>query len=775
VRAAPALLDRPFLSIISFIGERDARLSVHLAMGDYKKQTGVLLRAHTCRSTAEPSEETTMRTRLHWRRTCSAGLALAAGGALLVGFAPPAAARITGITITTTTSPAFGGTSFGSTGQYEQLDGTATGEIDPKDPLNAVIQDIELAPRNARGMVEYAMDISILKPIDTSRGNHTILYDVVNRGNKSLPALNIGTTTANPAGDGFLEARGYTLAWSGWEGDVTTGIKIVLPVATNRDGSPITGRVRAEYILNATPAGTVDVTAPPAYEAVSTDNSGATLTQRVHQDDAKQIIPASQWAFADCTATPFPGVPSTKKVCLLGNFDTNHIYELVYTAKNPTVTGIGFAATRDFVAFLRNENDSRRHHGHDGEDGDRDRDDDHDRGHDGQAAAPPTPPNPLGSSIQTAIIYGSSQSGRWIRTFLQLGFNEGMDGSKVFEGAIPHKSSNRGAFNVRFAQPTRLSGTQHTEKQFPGQETPQSWDESHDPIAGITAGQLERCRKSETCPKITATVTDTEYWQSLMSLNTTDARGRHDFAIPGNVRIYHFAGTQHGGGDPLQAVTVVPAAPRNCQLSTNPNPFIPGQRALLVALQQWIVDRREPPASLYPSLARHSLVPVSQIHQPFVPAVNFTLAGVAAQRFHLDRGHRFDEEDVSGIMAEPPVAGEGYALLLPAVDADGNDIDGLRNTNMAAPLGTYTGWNPRKANFSEGDACDLTGGYIPFAKTPALRAAGDPRPSLQERYPTHAAYVAKVTAAANQLVQQRLLLQQDADLIIAQANAAAVP
>jgi hypothetical protein len=716
-----------------------------------------------------------MSTRLHRRRTCSAGLALAAGGALLVGFAPPAAARITGLTITTTTSPAFGGTSFGSVGQYQQLDGTATGEIDPKDPLNAVIQDIELAPRNARGMVEYSMDISIWKPIDASLGNHTILYDVVNRGNKNSPAFNIGGS-ATALGDGFVETQGYTLVWSGWEGDITSGVKIVLPVATNRDGSPITGRVRAEYILNSVPASTVDVTAPPAYEAVSTDNSGATLTQRVHQDDAKQLIPNSQWAFADCSATPFPGVPNTKKVCLQGNFDTNHIYELVYTAKNPTVTGIGFAATRDFVAFLRNENDSRKDHGHDGDDGDRDRDDDHDHGHKGQVAAPPTPPNPLGNSVQTAIIYGSSQSGRWIRTFLQLGFNEGMDGRKVFEGAIPHKSSNRGAFNIRFAQPTRLSGTQHTETQFPGQETPQTWDEERDPIAGITAGQLERCRKSETCPKITATVTSTEYWQSLMSLNTTDARGRHDFELPKNVRIYHFAGTQHGGGDPLQAVTVVPKPPGNCQLPTNPNPFIPGQRALLVALQQWITEGREPPASLHSSLAHHSLVPVSQIVQPYVPAVNFTLAGVSTQRFHLDRGNRFDEEDVSGVMAEPPVNGEAYARLLPAVDADGNEIDGLRNTNLAAPLGTYTGWNPRKAGFSEGDSCDLTGGYIPFFETQAQRlAAGDPRLSIQERYPTHAIYVAKVTAAANQLVQQRLLLPQDAALIISQANAAAVP
>jgi len=251
------------------------------------------------------------------------GCAAALGLLTLVGVAAPVNARITGITITTTTSPAFAGQSFGQVGQYEQLDGTAFGEIDPQDPLNTVIQDIELAPRNSRGMVEYSMDFSILKPIDTSRGNRTILYDVVNRGNKSSPSLNIGGSTTT-AGDGFLESEGYTLVWSGWEGDITTGIKINLPIATNKSGSEITGPVRAEYILNNAAANTVDVTAPPAYSAVSSSNAGATLTRRVHQDDAKELIDNSQWAFADCSTTSFPGTPNPTKVCLNGGFEYQH-------------------------------------------------------------------------------------------------------------------------------------------------------------------------------------------------------------------------------------------------------------------------------------------------------------------------------------------------------------------------------------------------------------------------------------------------------------------
>src|SRR4029434_5245469 len=236
------------------------------------------------------------------RGKCLAPLALSAivGALIVVGGA--AEARITNLQINSVQSPAFGGASFGSVGQYETLTGRATGEVDPNDPLNAIITDIELAPRNSRGMVEYSMDVVITKPIDMSRGNGTVLYDVPNRGNIRSPEMNVGGSASN-IGDGWLERQGYTLVDSGWEGDLTTGLRITLPVARNPDGSEITGRVRSEYILDA-PASTQDVTAPPAYESISTSNAGATLTRRVHQFDAKELIPNSDWAFADCTATP---------------------------------------------------------------------------------------------------------------------------------------------------------------------------------------------------------------------------------------------------------------------------------------------------------------------------------------------------------------------------------------------------------------------------------------------------------------------------------------
>jgi hypothetical protein len=681
--------------------------------------------------------------------TCVKLLGLSGGLLALAAtsFIDTADAKITKIVIDKKT-PVFEGAAFGAVGAYEQLDGTAYGEIDPRNPLNAMIQDLELAPRNARGMVEYSMGISILKPLDMSKANRTLLYETVNRGRKNLPNLNIGGD-GTKAGDGFLQREGYTLAWSGWQGDITTGLKIALPIAVNPDGSPITGRVRAEYTIDESSA-TVDVTARPAYEAASLDNAGAVLTRRVRQADARETIDNSKWAFADCTGTPFPGKPNAVKVCLDGGFDSNHIYELVYTAKNPTVAGIGFAATRDFAAFLRGDS----------------------------AAADSAVVNPIADGIDNTLIFGSSQSGRWIRTFIHLGFNESESHKKVFDGAIPHKASNRGAFNVRWAQPTRLSGTQHTEAQYPGQESPQTWDVSVDSIAGVTGGQLERCRKSQTCPKITATYTDTEYWQSLMALNTTDVAGEKDVTIPPEVRLYFLAGTQHSGGDPLrQPPSVQPKPPLACQLPANTNSFFPAQRALLVALRDWIASGKEPPASVYPTIARKSLVSLADVKFPYVPAARgFSTRGVAAQRVHLDRGPAFREADIAGVMTEPPRVGAAYPLLLPQVDADGNHFEGLRNTAVQVPLGTYTGWNVRKAGFSEGDSCDLLGSFIPFFRTKAERvAAEDPRPSLEERYPTHDVYVEKVSAAAARLVADRFLLPQDAELLVSQAKAAAIP
>lgn len=649
-------------------------------------------------------------------------------------------AEVTGITFTT--SSPYGAATFGSAGTYEQLDGTVTGEINPRHPANRIIQDIDRAPRNARGNVDYAMTFSILKPVELAKSNHTLVYDVVNRGNKLITSfLNVGTSAANPAGDGFLQKQGFILVWSGWQADALAvggrQVMTVVPVAHHRDGSSIVGEVRQEY----TPATAVPseplagnaLTAP--IETATLDNSTAKLTRRIHWNDPKELIPRSQWAFADCSATnPFPGTPSTTRVCLQGGFDTNHIYELVYTGKDPKVMGIGFAATRDLVAFLRG------------------------------GSRKSGPSNPLAGAVRNTVGFGISQSGRFLRTFLQLGFNQDERGQRVFDGLVPEIASYRISLNLRFAQPTRLAGTQHTEKQFPGPESPATWGDSHDRFAHINGGLLDRCRRSHTCPKVFNTVSSTEYWQAGMWATTVDADADEDLEIPDDVRIYLWASTQHGGSQPAVAATQNPI----CEQLSNLNSYTYNFRALLVALRNWVAHDKEPPDSLYPTLRRHTLVPADHVRFPSIPGVTF-VANFNSRQV-LDRGNAFDARDVSGVMDEPPSVRHTYPELLPGVDADGNEVDGVRSTQLRVPLGTYSGWNTRRVNFGHPDLCDLSGQYVPFAVHAADRK-GDPRRSVEERYESKAGYMARVREAVEDQVEEGLLLPDDAATILMQEQA----
>lgn len=674
---------------------------------------------------------------------------LAASLITLVGLAPTANARVTSIVLGAPTMP-YGTTSFGSVGQYQEFDGIANGELDPRDPLNAVIQDISLAPRNAHGMVEYTTNISILAPVDQSKGNHTLLFEIVNRGNKLDPGFyNVGATTTAPAGDGFLENEGFTLAWAGWQPDLSPLATLVTmkPVIPHYPGGgTITGIVRAEFILSAA-ATTQNILADsssntPGYATVTLDNSHDTMTMRVHQNDPKVKIPNSEWAYADCTTTPFPGTPNPQKVCLKNGFDTNHIYELLYTAKDPIVMGLGLAAIRDVGSFL--------HHAQ----------------HDDLGTA-----NPLAGAIKYTLLNGISQSGRLLRTYLELGFNEDEQHRQVYQGMQPHIGSVRNYMNVRFAQPGRLAGTQHTEKQYPGPDGPLTYEPSFDPLTGQYRGLLDRCSLSQTCPKIVHTMSDIEYWQASGAADTTNPAGTRDEQLPANVRIYEFSSTQHGGFSPVAAL---PTSSGICQQLPNTNSYTYNIRALLVALQTWVAKGTEPPASRHSNLADHTLVPLNQFVFPTIPTVADPHPIFNTRTVYF-RGFRYDSTDLSGIISvEPPIPLHVYPALVPQVNSDGNDIGGLRSVTLRAPLGTYTGWNVRAAGFSEGDSCDLTGGWIPFTLTKAQRvAAHDRRPSLQERYGNLAGYTAVATAAANHLVSKGLLLASDAPAAIASATAQA--
>jgi hypothetical protein len=704
-----------------------------------------------------------------------AQLVALAAGLLVLGIAHGAAARITGITILDTYQP-YGTVSFGSVGQYQQVDGIATGTLDPRDPLNAIITDLDLAPR-VNGMVSYSLTFSILMPVDLSKSNRTLLYDIVNRGNKVitnwnnvLPAI----PTPPTYGDGFLENEGFIIVWSGWESDLiqlptpsgTPVARIQLldtPIAVNRNGSVINGRVAEEYDLTANTTvvplgsnpmvGNNGAASPPA----TLDNSDATLAERVHHDDPKVPIPNSQWYFAQCTQAQFPTVVNiTSQICVNMQtgfeFDTNHIYELTYTATQPPVAGIGLAAMRDFISFLRY----------------------------GSAGVQ----NPLQGQTDYALMHGTSQSGRMARTFLDLGFNEDEHHRRVVDGINPHIGSIRIEINTRFAGVSHGPGLQHEEKlSTANADPPVSYGDSYDPITGIEGGLLDRCRGSDTCPKIIHTNSDVEYWQGGMSLDTTEA-GNHDLAIPDLVRIFHFSSTQHGGFSPGAALPTSPGTTTGiCQYWPNANPYVYQQRALLIDLQDWVANGVPAPRSRYARLSDGTLRQPPNVGYPNMvfptgspasvgPTVVFT--GLYNQRNLLDWGPQFDRYDESGIktIVPPDVKKKVYNILEPVVDSDGNDIDGIRSHILQAPLGSYMGWNYRAANFGEGDLCDLTGSYIPFAVTKAQRiAAGDPRLSLQERYGSTAGYRAVVTAAVNSLVNQRLMLASDAAGAISNATA----
>jgi len=677
------------------------------------------------------------------RRSRAAAVACVALAAGLT--AAPADARITRIQVTSVESPTFEGRTFGSVGAYEKLRGVAYGELDPEHPLNAVITDIEFAPRNAQGRVEYSMDFYILKPINLAQGNHKLFMEVNNRGGKLFGGFNLSgggndPTTAAHAGEAFLMNRGYTLAWSGWDPSAPPGgdrLTINVPVATNPDGSPITGP-SYEYIVfdNAT-----SMTYELSYPAATLDKSQATLTVRAHLNDPPVTIPADGWEYVDeRTIRLLPeGTP----------FQQSHIYEFTYTAKDPVVAGIGLAATRDFVSFLRNETAD-------------------DFGN----------PNPLAGDVQYTFAFTISQPGRYMNDFQTLGFNEDEEGRRVFDGIENWIAGGSGvAINYRFAQPARTERNRQNHL-YPEAIFPFAYPVMFDPLSGRTAGRIERCMASNTCPKVFEINSANEYWVKAGSLLHTDLQG-NDLPDPPNVRFYLLSSLEHTvSGSP-------PNSPGICQQPRNPINPNPALRALFVALDEWVTQNREPPASDVPRVSKKTavfavpvpgsqvgIVPQTALGWPNIPGVKYT--GVTSTRYNLDFGPQLEDGIVTNY--PPSVVGRPtYPHFVSKVDADGNDVAGIRLPPILAPIGTYTGWALRAPEFGGDDGCEGSGQFIPFRRTKAERlAAGDPRLSLEERYKNHAGYVEAVAKAANKLAKQRLLLPEDVQRYIAEAEASDV-
>jgi hypothetical protein len=697
---------------------------------------------------------------------------LLAGAALAALLVNSAEARITRLEILRT-EPAFGGQVFGDVGAYEHVTAIAHGELDPADPRNAIIQDLNLAPRTANGMVEYATNVEFLKPADMTHGNRIVMVEVANRGRKLAvnafddglrPPVTDWNALTSP-GDGWLMREGYSLAWFGWQMDLLPGAgRIVMPqiVARNPDGSPITGIVRSEMTALATTT-TLPISsswqvadAPPdSYPAVSTDNRQpagdgvpTTLTVRAREQDPRVPIANGEWSFGTCGAGE-AAKPDDKHLCYPAGFQPGRLYELIYRAKDPWILGLGFAAARDLGVFLR----------------------DAARDQAGNA-------NPLYRVGQFTILEGTSQSGRMVRTFLHLGFNEAEGGQRAYDGLYPHIGGGLIPLIVRFGQPGRAWGEQ-SDHLYPAYDFPFTYGRETDPLTLRTQGILDRCAGSGTCPKIFHVATVLEVWEGRQSLGITDPLGRTDLADPPNVRTFIMASTQHGPASlPLQ--TQAPFG--NCQQQPNPDPQIWTMRALLTDLTQWVRDGTAPPAGVAPRIAEGQLVPVDQVRFPPIPANRYggvdrpaIPAGVKpVDTLHvLDFGPLYRAADGSGIITvEPPRVGTAsYGVLVPQVDADGNDIGGIRSVFARVPIGTYTGWNLGRKDRFENGFCNLQGSFIPFAATKTERdATGDPRRSIAERYPTKEAYVSAFREAAQQLVAARLLLPADADALVARTE-----
>ena len=638
-----------------------------------------------------------------------------------------------------------GGHAFDGAGAFERLQGRARFAVDPLAPAQAGVVDLALAPRDADGLVHVESDFLILRPVDPLRGNRRIFFDYGNRGNirclqffNDAPASNDPRSAAD-AGNGFLMRRGYTIVCLGWQADLLPGSGRFLldaPVAT-RDGAALTGTVRVEYIADKAGVTTFPLSgwiSTRSHPTVSLDTRRASLTRRRYAEDARIAVPHHRWMFArveggtglDNQGAEFSVVPSDTHLHLPGGFVPGWIYELVYEGKAPLVMGLGHVVVRDFISFLK---------------------------HDGRDAAGNA--NPLASTaapIEKAYAWGRSQTGRCIRDFVYLGFNADCAGRRVFDGVLPHVS---GAglmwLNHRFANGVVPAGQEHEDHYNPADHFPFSYAESRDHFTGRTDAILKR---PATDPFVLHTQTATEYWQRRGSLVHTDTRGE-DLALPANARAYLWASSQHFA-DPL----LKQPARGICQNDLNVVWTSMLFRATLDALDAWVTLGIEPPASRIPRRADGTLVDIDTWRLQF-PAI----PGVATPR-GPNRLPRLDfgPDVANGVLAEPPdvLPGEGYAVLVPAVDSDGNDVAGIRAPMVQAPLATYTGWNLRARGLGLGAMHEFTGSTIPLPETAEVAAqTRDPRRSIQERYGDAQGYVAAIEAAAQRLVAERLMLEED--------------
>lgn len=573
---------------------------------------------------------------------------------------------------------------------YEEIVGRIHFEIDPALPGNAIIADVELAPVNDSGKVSFSSDLRILKPKDEALSNGAAWVEIPNRGGRgSLSSA--------------MMAQGFTMVSVGWEFDVPKDPKkmsIEVPSAANPDGSPICGVVSAVFTPDK-PAETKLLTDVAGYAPVDIEGAESRLIVRTRAAyPGGEEVPRDKWSL------------DGNRLQLEGGFEAGKTYEVFYLSEAPPVGGLGYAAIRDAVSWLKYSGDS---------------------------LAP----------VKHAYAFGSSQCGRFLRDLVYLGFNTDEQGRLALDGLIAHVAgSGRLVLNRRWATPRGVAG--YYTASYPFADTAQK-----DPVSGCSEGILENPRVTQV-PKIFYTNMAAEYWGAgrVAALTHTTPDGSSDIELPENVRSYFFACTSHGPS------SFPPRAPVEGALRSNPVNAGAAIHELRQAMHRWVAEDLAPPASVHPKLSDETLTPISEVQFPKVPGIASPNAVNAGPRVSNPRW--------------PDGAGGGtdLPLLVPQVDADGNDLGGIHMPDVAVPLATATGWVFRPEAFgSPGDFYILRGAWVPLAVTKAQREKNnDPRLSLEERYDSREDFMAQVKAAVEKLIADGFLAESDLESQIREAG-----
>ncbi|MGC2402266.1 MAG: alpha/beta hydrolase domain-containing protein [Acidobacteriaceae bacterium] len=633
-------------------------------------------------------------------------------------------ARVLRVEIASRT-PVLNGRQFGNAGSYERIVGRVYFSLPVANAHNQNIVDLRNAVNLKNGEVEFSADVVAVAPKDAARGNGSMILEVPNRGNPRILALVDGgdEDLAHDAGDAWLLRQGYSIVSLGWQWDAAgqDALRFFAPIA-KENGKTISGLLRGDLMLSESlpeiPLGHLmgDHLGGTEYPVAAPEDARNVLTVRASRDGQRTVIPRSEWQFAHTVHGKL--VPSDRYIHLDGGFKPGKIYEYVYAVVNPVVAGGGFAAIRDYASYAK---------------------------HDAQAITP----------AQRVYGQGISQNGRFLRDLLYEGFNADEEGRIALDGVLAHVAgAGRGSFNYRFAQPSR--DAQPTSAIFfPTDVFPFTAEPEKDPLSGQTAGLLDRAKADNVVPRIFFSNTSYEYWGRVASLIHMSADGKQDVPIPDAVRIYHFTGLQHFSGP------FPPVKGTGDLLGQQPESPLPVRyfwRAMIANMDAWVRNGTLPPPSNYPKIADGNLVPLSEYAFPRIPGVN--RAHEANQAYRLDFGPEWQK----GILSvQPPEVGPPFAVLVPQVDADGNERDGVRLPEIRVPLATYAGWNLRDPSIGAPDQrVGFEGSYIPFPKSPEGRQkTGDPRKSIAERYAGRDDYLKQYKAAVDDLVGQRWILPED--------------